>query len=171
MSYPAIAFLTSQDFANKRILEFGAGYSTMWWGSRASTILSLESDDNWYRFLKDRLPSNVVLQKATASLEDWPQVGDGQFDIIVIDGMDRFACAKRAKSLLAHDGAIILDDSQQPWDPTGNGRFVILDLFRSQGFRRIDFIGYAPAVLKQHCTSIFFREDCFLFSGDAVPRI
>jgi hypothetical protein len=91
----------------------------------------------------------------------------GPFDIIVIDGLDRLECAARAVPILAEGGAIILDNSEGYWGPEGT--YPILDLFRAAKFCRVDFYGYAPGVILPHCTSLFFRDSCFLLVGDENP--
>src|SRR5262245_4561702 len=37
-TYPAIQFLSAKDFCGRRVLEFGAGQSTLWWSARAGQV-------------------------------------------------------------------------------------------------------------------------------------
>lgn len=43
-TYPAIEQLAQYDFSHARILEYGAGYSTIYWGRRAHSVVSIEHD-------------------------------------------------------------------------------------------------------------------------------
>lgn len=82
--------------------------------------------------------------------------GTVRFDIIVIDGLRRQEMIDLAIPLLAEDGAIICDNS------SGYGFF---EGFRGKGFQRVDFYGAVPGVVLSSCTSIFFRDRCFLFDN------
>lgn len=167
-TYPAIDFLMVKDFAGKSVLEFGAGQSTMWWSLRAATVTSFESDSEWYQSLKNSLPSNVrLLETDNKAKTVEEECGDERFDVIVIDGLNRFICAKKSLRFFKEDGAIILDNSEGFWGK--DGEYPIMELFRSQGFSRIDFYGYAPGVILPACTSLFFKDSCFLLRGVENP--
>ena len=74
------------------------------------------------------------------------------FDIIVIDGKERVACAKSAPARLRRDGLIIFDNSDKPKFKPG------LDYLHSQGFGRIDFSGPVAQVGTLNCTSVFAKS-------------
>jgi hypothetical protein len=170
-TYPAVEFLSGQTLAGRRVLEFGAGYSTLWWAARAAQVVAFEDNEEWFRRLLTRLPANVQLHLIPPYLAGVePLLSAEPFHIIVIDGLDRQLCARLAPRLLAPGGAVLLDDSHGYWGST-DGEYVILDLFRDQGFRRIDFCGFAPGVVRPRCTSLFFRDDCFLLSGEHPPAV
>jgi hypothetical protein len=86
----------------------------------------------------------------------------------VIDGFDRFKCAVRSLDHLKPGGAILLDNSDGYWGE--RGQYPILDLFRDNAFQRIDFFGFAPGVIRPHCTSLFFRGQSFLLAGTENVR-
>ena len=164
-TFPMVDLLSNKQFHNKRVLEFGAGQSTQWWASRAESVLSLEDDQAWYESLLANKPGNVTLKLVTgASFAD--DLTD-EYDVIIIDGMDRLACAKQCVNRLRPEGAIILDNAEGFWGK--DGTFPIMDLFRSAAFQRVDFYGFAPGVSLRHCTSLFFKDRCFLFQGTENP--
>jgi hypothetical protein len=166
-TYPAIDFLSHQSLSGRRVLEFGAGHSTLWWAARAKRVVAFEDSPEWFRRLQRDLPANVELHFVSKWLEGIEALLPAEpFDVIAIDGLDRFLSARLSLRLMAPDGAILLDDSEGGWGEQG---YPILDLFRGQGFQRIDFHGYAPGVIRPHCTSVFFRGDCFLLSGKHPP--
>lgn len=166
-TYPAIEFLSRQDYAGRRVLEWGAGHSTVWWSARAASVLAFDSDPNWVRWVRTAAPAAAVHQVPDDLTGVDAYLAGGMFDLIVIDGLDRYRCARRSADLLADGGAVVFDNSEGYWGP--EGQYPILDLFRSQGFQRVDFYGFAPGVFWPHCTSLFFRSRCFLFAGAAPP--
>jgi predicted O-methyltransferase YrrM len=144
-----------------RVLEFGAGQSTLWWASVAETVLALEGDEEWFAQLTKSIPANVTLRlvdlsSVAACLSDVSCATKDRalYDIVVIDGLYRSELVPIAMEVLASGGAIICDNAE------GYG---IYDAFKGSNFKRVDFYGNAPGVILRHCTSIFFRDDCFLF--------
>lgn len=167
-TYPANDLLNTKNFSDRSVLEFGAGQSTLWWARRAREVLSLEGDAGWLEQLRPQISENVRLHLVASTLEDADaHVGNRSFDVIIVDGLDRHVACRKAREFVKREGVIILDNSEGYWGPEGT--YPIMDFFRDQGFRRIDFYGHAPGVLLRHCTSFFFRDDCFLFKGEENP--
>ena len=180
-TYPAIDFLAGKDFAGKKVLEYGAGHSTLWWMKRAAEVVAIEGSEDWYHHLLGKIGKNVTLHLMRKPSEDLRPVFAGRrFDIIVIDGVDGTGCNRGESAqmivdldLLAPGGAIIFDDSEGSFDVPGNewqksSHNIVF--FRDKGFSRIDFFGYAPGQMQWRCTSLFFKGNCFLFEGKEVPR-
>jgi predicted O-methyltransferase YrrM len=166
-TYPAIDFLAANNFARRSVLEFGGGQSTLWWAARADRVITQESDPAWYEQLRRQAPANAVVMSCRSDLGDF-SVPAEKFDVVVVDGGDRFTAARRGEPLLKPDGALIFDNSEGFWGPEGT--YPIIDMMRDLGYQRVDFSGYAPGVIGRHCTSIFFRSGCFLFAGRHNPR-
>lgn len=166
-TYPAIDFLCAKDFSTKSVLEFGSGQSTLWWAKRTKRVVSLEYDPKWFAHVRSRLTTNaevILISDDLTGLED--KLNDDKFDVIIVDGFHRDMAASRSIRLLREEGAILLDDSQGNWGRDPKKEYPILDLFRDAGFSRVDFYGYCPGVIAPHCTSLFFKERCFLIRGD-----
>lgn len=166
-TFPMISFLEAKTFRGCRVLEFGAGYSTLWWAERAASVVSFEANKEWYASLAERIPANVALNFCPSkkpTLEDIIKHGE-LFDIIIIDGLNRPHCAGLVTPLLAPGGAIIIDNSEGYGWEIGES---ITGLFRGT-FSRVDFYGYCPGVIKRHCSSLLFRENTFLLAGDEPP--
>lgn len=166
-TYPAIEFLSHKEFCNRSVLEFGAGQSTIWWGERAKRVVSLESDEAWHRFLEKQVSGNVSLTLVDSQLPAIDSIAGETFDVIVIDGLQRYECANKALEFYKTDGAIILDNSDAFWGR--EGEHSIIDLFRNNDFVRIDFYGHSPGVILPACTSLFYKGCCFLLSGNEDP--
>jgi predicted O-methyltransferase YrrM len=103
-----------------RVLEYGAGYSTVWLAQQGvAEVVSLESDPEWYGELQTQLAaySNVTLIFA----EDYdeknyiPDREDHSFDVIMIDGIKRSKCLEQVlgNKLLAEGGVIAYDDADR----------------------------------------------------------
>jgi hypothetical protein len=169
-TFPAIDLLSQKEFKDRSILEFGSGNSTIWWARRASSVVALENDRKWCDKISGMISANVSLHYiADYGLQCADQViGTTLFDIIVIDGFDRFKAAQIAVQRLAEHGAIIVDNAEGYWG--AEGTHPIMDLLRHHGFSRADFYGFAPGVLRRHCTSIAFRRGTFLFDGIENPK-
>jgi hypothetical protein len=90
-----------------------------------------------------------------------------KFDVIVVDGLDRLICAEMSIAFLNEGGAVILDNSEGFWGR--DGEYPIIDFFNANHFSRIDFYGYAPGVILPSCTSLFFKDNCFLLAGNESP--
>jgi len=168
-TYPAVDLLRAKELGDCRVLEFGAGQSTLWWATRAREVITLEGDPTWCAELAPVLPSNVRLRQVGPSHNAMADAlsNEARFDIVVVDGLDRFQAARLAIDLIADEGAILFDNSDGYWGPPPS--YPIIDLFRDAGFLRIDFYGHAPGVVMPHCTSLFFRGTCRLLRGCENP--
>lgn len=167
-TFPTIDFLRFRDFSGSKILEFGGGQSTVWWSKRAEEVVTFEGDRDWLRRIEKDSRSNVRLhlvnyEDPRSCLEEVQHVLKEnyfeKFDLIIIDGLYRTELIEVALAHVKTTGAIIADDSE------GYGFYEGL---KDHGFMRVDFFGHAPGVVLPRCTSIFFRDPCFLFS-DQVP--
>lgn len=168
-TYPCIDLLSQKSFAGRSVFEFGAGQSTLWWSKHAAKVTALENDPAWYERVKKSLPTNASI----SLIADWfmhadPIAHGETFDVIVVDGLDRARGTELAISHVALGGAIIIDNSEGPWSADGSS-YPIIDMLNKNGFQRVDFYGFAPGVVKRSCTSIAFRESCFLFSNPSPP--
>jgi hypothetical protein len=162
-TYPAIDFLSGVDFSGQSVLEFGAGQSTRWWAERAERVFSVEQDARWFKAVLKAIKSkaNVELHLAQERVEFAATPIGRSFDVIVIDGGDRFLCAQSSLKMLQPGGVVVLDNSEGFWGAEGS--YPIIDLFEREGFMRVDFYGFAPGVPNRHCTSLFFRDGARIF--------
>lgn len=172
-TYPAIDFLKYRDYADRIILEFGGGQSSLWWAARARLVVTFEGEKKWYDKIKMDMPDNMDLcyvsmefRQRTVSkiIYELGQKAYSVFDVIIIDGLYREEMVQIALDFLSENGIIICDNAE------GYGFY---EAFKESGLWRVDFFGNAPGVVLPHSTSIYFRpSSCFLFDAKyPVPVI
>lgn len=143
-TYPAIRFLEPRVRPEFSVFEYGAGNSTLWWAKRVAEVMSFEHSREWFDRISGSAPANASIQCP----EDYISAPVGQFDVIVIDGIERPECARAALPALKPDGVFIWDNSEEEPD------FACLP-----GFRRLDFWGFGPMLANEWCTSVLYRDD------------
>jgi hypothetical protein len=155
-TYPAIEYIKQIDFQDKRIFEYGSGYSTLFWASRCKHIVSVENDLEWYQRIKKQVPENTDYL-FLSNKEDYISAIDkypGDFDIIIIDGIHRYDCAVVAQKKLKGDGIIILDNSD--WhEKTSN-------FLRKSDLIEIDMSGFGPINGYTWTTSFYLTRQVHL---------
>ena len=152
-TYPTIEYLMHLDLREKKIFEWGAGNSTLYFQDRVKSIKSIESDKNWYEYLKSNVSSNCELifsnKKNYAKQITIKKV---KYDIIIIDGILREDCARIAYEYLEDTGFIILDNSD--WYSSICKKFV-----RKYNLIQIDMHGFGPINSYSWTTSIFMNRN------------
>lgn len=157
-TYPAIEYLASFDFTNKKIFEFGSGQSTLYWLRRGGDVVSVEHNQGWVDKLSSALSGFNNHQYIFAdkqddyvnSILDFP---NQHFDLIIIDGtFNRYLCAKNVIAKIKKDGLVILDNSD--WYPN-TAKF----LKESLDFIQVDFYGFRPSKPDAAVTSLFFSRE------------
>jgi hypothetical protein len=169
-TYPCIDFLGNKNLAGLRVLEFGAGQSSLWWVERCGALTSLEGNPAWRDYVASRIGGRAEILLVSQRETLPAQVLEQKYDVIVIDGLRRQDAARAAVKLLAPNGAIVFDDSQFLWSDDGVS-YEVVELMRAKGFSRVDFFGFSPAGIGEGCTSIYFKDRCFLFDSPEPPRV
>ncbi|HEX6284904.1 MAG TPA: class I SAM-dependent methyltransferase [Pyrinomonadaceae bacterium] len=166
-SYPAIEALKNWDLSDKRVFEYGSGYSTLFWAARAKEVVSVDHNRTWHERIARLAPPNARLilspiekDEADPSAELREQFAkyagaiEGRFQVVVIDGYARsrvrYQCAQAALPHLDENGLIILDNSD--WLPATS-------LFlRRAGLIEVDFSGPVPGSNSCQTTSFFLTR-------------
>ena len=165
-TYPCVDFIQQKDFTDCSVLEFGAGQSTLWWASQASSVLALEGDAAWHDHLKSKVPNNVKLERVSATDPEsciksvtnaLKKHGNPKFDVIVIDGLWRHEMVPISQKHLASTGFILCDNSLG---------YRMHTVFKGAKFKRVDFFGIPPGVSAQNVSSIFFTDKSTIFDND-----
>jgi hypothetical protein len=137
ITYPALEYINSLDLGGLDVFEWGSGHSSTFFSARARTVVSVESNPEWYDYGRRNLAANqrLLLREGAAYAAAIREV-DGDFGFIVIDGILRSECAREAVGRLAPGGVILLDNADW-WTKTAA-------FLRSQGLVQIDFHGFGP---------------------------
>lgn len=156
MNYHVIRFLQDRLSNDLSLFEYGSGNSTMWYASLVKDVKSIETDSQWYEYVRGMMPANVelVLFDATSGTRYCDIAGqqDRKFDVVVVDAEDRTECLMTAHGAVTERGVVILDDAT--FDAHAPG----IDSLARHGFRRLDFEGLKPASIRAYRTSIFYRD-------------
>ncbi|MDF3130547.1 class I SAM-dependent methyltransferase [Kiritimatiellaeota bacterium B1221] len=100
-----------------RILEFGSGKSTLFFAAKAAHVVSVEHQPEWADRVESWLRSEHLSEKATlirctpeqtalAAFTHHPQ----NYDLILIDGVDRLQCAINSLPHLKPGGWLVIDN-------------------------------------------------------------
>lgn len=152
-TYPAIEYIRQLDFRDSVVFEYGSGFSTLFWGSRARHVVSVEDEEEWHGLLRPQLPSNceLLLETDLAQYVDVIHRYSDGFDVIVVDGpargRTRLKCSRAALEHLRPGGLIILDNSD--WLPES------ASLLREHGLIQVDMAGFVPINARTQTTSLF----------------
>lgn len=100
--------LKTWNLLDKKILEFGGGFSTLWWNAKCHFVYTLEKNIDW---------SNKILE-TNSNINIFNEVDDIldiKYDIIIIDNDDieRDAMIPLAMALVKDNGIIICDNWMQ----------------------------------------------------------
>ncbi len=156
LSFPANCLLEERLKKNMKVFEFGSGNSTLFLGSRVGLLHSVEHDKEWFEKSDPKPYQNTEIffcPLENGSYPDFPRSIGQVYDLILIDGRERVACAKASANCLSSEGVIIFDDSER--DRYSEG----LEFLTGQGFRKLDLWGISLGDFKLKNTSIFYREN------------
>lgn len=168
----AVAYLDSQLRPGQRVLEWGSGGSTAWLAARGARVTSVEHDPGWAAQVMARCPGADVRAIPAAAagtigepfhlndlrdprerfFDDYVAVigefPDRSLDIVIVDGMCRAECFRRAAPKVRPGGLLVSDDSDMPpyrrlgdlvpgWEKTAFAGFKpSKDLRQTSFFRR-----------------------------------
>ena len=148
----SISFIASLDLSNYRMIEFGAGHSTLWFSSRVHQITSYECDLEWIRLLefKFNYSGNINLVENNYGAED---LNFENSEIVLIDGLDRSRIVQSILKQLPRNRSLELLLIDNP-------EFIDSNILRKldRQFTRIDFKGLPNNAWNETTTSIFIRK-------------
>ena len=157
LPYAVIELLKERLQSDFVLLEFGSGFSTMFFMKRVARVISIEHDPAWIERLSSRLDANVTVIPASRETPDtycaFLDENKEHFDFVLVDGRHRVECFRRSIPHLTDRGVIVLDDSDRE-------RYAeIFSIAEQAGFRKLNLLGHKPTSLELHRTTIFYRAD------------
>lgn len=155
--YCVVALLQERLRAHMNVLEFGAGFSTLFFMTRVAKVVSIEHQATWLGLLRQQIAANVVLTHAASGSEQEycaaaaAGAGEAPYDLILIDGIHRVACFRTALDLLSETGVIILDDSERA------EYREIFEIAGARALRALTLHGHKAGSAGLHWSTIFYR--------------
>lgn len=167
-TYPAIEYISQFDLRDKRIFEYGCGNSSLFWAARASQVISVDNNGQWYEAIRKKAPANleIVLRDTEEGYVNAIDSYDFRFDVIVIDGAFRYATTEKSLSRIAEHGLIILDNSDRAVALEEYSRATAL--LREAGFIQVDMSGFGPLNRYTWTTSFFFTRNFNFRTSDNI---
>lgn len=162
MNYSFISFIEERVRDDFSIIEFGGGYSTIFWSKKAKAVFGIEHEEFFVDEIRPKLPDNGLLlvpcEQENQTYEEMAEVAcklnDGRkFDLLIIDGIRRNECFEASIPFLKDDGVVIWDDSSRGAYDSSFQRI------HEMGFKKISFEGLKPGDRSVDETSIFYREE------------
>lgn len=164
-SFPAIHYLEQLDLTGIMVFEYGTGNSSLFWIRKGCTLRAVELVSEWADYVRNNTNDKALIQHEP-DIEKYVSAAssyDNEFDIIVVDGAERAACARHAVTKIKKNGIIILDNSEA-YQSAAN-------VLRGAGLIQVDFIGPAPLVHTWQCTSFFFKREHVSLANDTPKWI
>lgn len=144
MSNKVIEKYDSLIFKGAKILELGAGYSTLWLAEKDVFVESYEHNPSWLekvnRMLKNEQVNVHLHQAYNEVISNYPQ---DYFDIIVVDGINRLECVEQIynSKILKKGGYLLIDDIERRFHKNGDKYQIMCDIVNAWN---CDFIADYP---------------------------
>ena len=131
LNYTAIWRLSKIISPDFRALEFGSGFSTLWFARRCGQLISVEDDAAWHRIVAAQLVaaglSHVDYRHRSeadyCSLADIPEKSQ---HLVIVDGSRRNDCARLALEKARPGGYVFLDNSDSPFESHREAKALLL---------------------------------------------
>lgn len=105
-------FLTERSDA--RVLEFGAGGSSIWMARFTNNLVTIEHDPGWAEVVsvvtQGRVDLRLVPEPYHGVCAEFP---DEFFDLILVDGRNRLDCVKASLRILRPGGVLMIDNAEK----------------------------------------------------------
>ena len=150
LTWPFVDFLESLDLSGQRLLELGAGGSTLWFQHRFAQVRSFETSPEWQQALAPLLGPNAeltLIELAALEAAELEYRGE-QFVLVDFAGRrTRFLRRFLARLGSQRPSAIVLDNSD--WYRNGAA------LLTQNGYQELPFYGFKSGQSFISCTSLF----------------
>lgn len=154
-TYSFIDFIDTRLTKNMNIIEYGSGNSSLYFSKKVGEVFSIEHHKEWFESISKQKTENMNMVLVNENVEDYSNAItqlNKKFDLILVDGLFRNECAAVAYKYLSPNGVLLFDDTERSEYKT------TFDLMESNGFKKLDFWGFAPGLFYKKCTTIFYRD-------------
>jgi len=117
---PAVEYLGERLRDGSRVLEWGAGFSTIWFKNHGCVTNTVEHDPGWHATVRSHIePPSWIELRAVGPAYATPVESITDYDAIVIDGRMREKCARfvagQIRNGLHKPGTmVVFDDTNRP---------------------------------------------------------
>lgn len=136
MSQKAVRFLDKKITREQIGIEWGSGRSTLWFGERLKSLISVEHDPCWYSYISKQIqkkefknvnyhyialehavkePTVPYYEKMPAYVKAIEKCEDESIDIAIVDGHYRQACILVSLKKIKKGGLLLVDNTN--WLP------------------------------------------------------
>lgn len=100
---PALKWIKSQETKDWIVMEYGCGYSTIWWRLNCKFLKSVDSDKNWSKAMGVWHATEKAYYIKIVET-------DSLWDCVIVDGVDREECVKYCLPYIKSGGVLIIDN-------------------------------------------------------------
>jgi predicted O-methyltransferase YrrM len=154
----AIKYLAKQLPTEGEAFEWGSGSSTIWLSTHSINVTSVESESEWAKRVRERCADALVRLIPAANsgtMRSEPQLrdhgnhffddyvnaiddyADRSFDLIIVDGVCRAECARRAATKIKPGGLVVVDDTNWRFLDSCFEPFRTWETKRIRGFKHM----------------------------------
>lgn len=115
-TYPFLWALRAWDLSDKTVFEYGMGASSIWWAKKCKKLYGVESNKEWFDAVHEKIGdiSELDFTDTAARYVNSIYRYGIQFDIVVVDGIERDDCISKAVDMVKKGGILIVDNWMQP---------------------------------------------------------
>jgi hypothetical protein len=157
----AIAFLDRIVRPGMKVLELGAGNSTLWFLGKGVELISVEHSRNWAQHILDHIRKNACpgafkrfqleIKEGKDTITFINKLADDSLDLVLVDCANDYTsrneCVLAARQKIVKGGWMALDNSDHPVNWVGVDSMTDSERFR--------FTGYSPMSLNVSQTSFW----------------
>jgi hypothetical protein len=156
LTWPFLDFFDSFDFSGQRLLELGAGGSTLWFQRRFAQLRSFETNPEWAQLVRRHVAPHVELVPIDLSALESAELDYRGEEVVLVDFAGRRTrFLERFLSRLGKERplAIVLDNAD--WYRNGAAALA------RHGYRELPFHGFKSGQPHLSCTSLFIDPPRF----------
>lgn len=126
LTHPALDIIKGWDLSDKKVLEWGAGLSTIWWADKSKYVMSIEADHKWFAEIVNLKNEHGFQGKAEIHFRNVNEGDQTKIDfytevpawytpdIVVVDGILRYECILKSLTF-PRPLTLIVDNWQQDY--------------------------------------------------------
>lgn len=154
----AFRFVRARLGPSARVFEWGAGMSTVWYDKHCAEVHAVDDSAAWVRDVRARTQrAKVYLLAGAAYVAKIHEFPADYFDLISVDGFQRYECCQAALKHLKTGGLLLVDNTDK--DRTTGGDLFRTDelLLATPGLELLRFVGWPPGNFAAQETTVCIK--------------